>query len=567
VNSKNNSSSIPASMVFNNATITDPQIIVDSFADHFSKSFTRDAASTLPSASLPYDNLTLTRVSDDDVLKAIKCLKPNMTSGPDEIPSLVIRDCAAVFADPLCFLFNLILNTSCYPMRWKTSAVRPIHKKDDRSEITNYRPIALISNFAKVFEYVLYNSSLHYVSHKLSPNQHGFTKCRSTETNLASISQYLSDALDNHSQVDVVYTDLSKAFDRIDHGLLLIKLESFGFSDNLVELIRSYLSDRFMYVGVNGYASKPFKQESGVPQGSVLGPLFFNIFINDLVDDLDVPHLLFADDMKIYLRIDSIDDALRLQGCIEEISRMCKLNNLVLNHLKCSIVSFTRKTKPLLFDYKINGSILTRRESIRDLGVIFDSKLSFGEHIRTIAGTAFRALGFVLRAGREFSDVATLKLLYITYVRSRLEYASLVWSPIYDVHSSLLERVQRRFLKNVVFMLNGAYPPRGCPQGLLLGEVGLQSLLDRRMEHSVIFLFKLFRGLQECPHVLERISLRVSRSGSRVRSVFYIGQRHTDIGLKSPVTRMLRNYQSVEAHIDIFCCSISQIKKFFSISS
>ncbi|KAH0808663.1 hypothetical protein GEV33_014128 [Tenebrio molitor] len=479
------------------------------FADHFSKSFTRDAASTLPSASLPYDNLTLRRVSDDDVLKAIKCLKPNMTSGPDEIPSLVIRNCAAVFADPLCFLFNLILNTSCYPMRWKTSTVRPIHKKDDRSEITNYRPIALISNFAKVFEYVLYNSSLHYVSHKLSPNQHGFTKCRSTETNLASISQYLSDALDNHSQVDVVYTDLSKAFDRIDHGLLLIKLESFGFSDNLVELIRSYLSDRFMYVGVNGYASKPFKQESGVPQGSVLGPLFFNIFINDLVDDLDVPHLLFADDMKIYLTIDSIDDALRLQGCIEEISRRCKLNNLVLNHLKCSIVSFTRKTKPLLFDYKINGSILTRRESIRDLGVIFDSKLSFGEHIRTIAGTAFRALGFVLRAGREFSDVATLKLLYITYVRSRLEYASLVWSPIYDVHSSLLERVQRRFLKNVVFMLNGAYPPRGCPQGLLLGEVGLQSLLDRRMEHSVIFLFKLFRGLQECPHVLGRISLRV----------------------------------------------------------
>ncbi|KAH0818010.1 hypothetical protein GEV33_004781 [Tenebrio molitor] len=189
---------------------------------------------------------------DDDVLKAIKCPKPNMTSGPDEIPSLVIRDCAAVFADPLCFLFNLILNTSCYPMRWKTSAVRPIHKKDDRSEITNYRPIALISNFAKVFEYVLYNSSLHYVSHKLSPNQHGFTKCRSTDTNLVSISQYLSDALDNHSQVDVVYTDLSKAFDRIDHGLLLIKLESFGFSDSLVELIRSYLSDRFMYVGVNG---------------------------------------------------------------------------------------------------------------------------------------------------------------------------------------------------------------------------------------------------------------------------------------------------------------------------
>jgi hypothetical protein len=191
---------------------------------------------------------------------------------------------------------------------------------------------------------------------------------------------------------------------------------------------------------------------------------------------------------------------------------------------------------------------------LEDLGVIIDSKLSFSEHIRTIERTAFRALGFVLRAGREFSDVATLKILYITYVSSGLKYASLVWPPIYDVHSSLLERVQRRFLKNAVFTLNGA---RGCPQSLLLGEVGLQSLLDRRMEHSVIFLFKLLRGLQECPLVLERISLRVSRSSSRARSVFYIGQRHTDIGLKSPVTRMLRNYQSVEAHIDIFGCTIS----------
>jgi hypothetical protein len=169
---------------------------------------------------------------------------------------------------------------------------------------------------------------------------------------VASVTQYLSDALDISKLMYLVYTDFLKGFDRIDHGFLLIKLESFGFSDSLVELIRSYLSDRFMYVRVNGYESKSFKEESGVPQGSVLGPLFFNIFINDLVDDLDVPHLLFADDMKIYLMIDSVDDALRLQGCIEEVSRRCKLNNLVLTHLKCSIVTFTRKTKPLLFDNK-----------------------------------------------------------------------------------------------------------------------------------------------------------------------------------------------------------------------
>jgi hypothetical protein len=150
-----------------------------------------------------------------------------------------------------------------------------------------------------------------------------------------------------------------------------------------------------------------------------LGPLFFNIWW--MIWSLDKPHLLLADEMKIYLTTDSVDDALRLQGCIDEIFRRRKLNNLVLNHLKCSIVTFTRKAKLLLFYNKVSDSILSRRDSIRDLGVIFDSKLSFSEHIRTIARTAFRALGSVLRTGKEFSDIATLKLLYITYVRSRLK--------------------------------------------------------------------------------------------------------------------------------------------------
>jgi hypothetical protein len=320
-------------MTYQSETITGPQEIVNGFADHFSKFFTPAKNNTyVPPAS--NNTFSLDSVTEEQVLTAIRKLKPNMTQGHDQIPAFLVRDCACVFVEPLAIIFNLILKSCQFPEKWKYSKICPVYKKGVKKDICNYRPISIIPNFAKVFEYLLFNFFSFNVHPMISCCQHGFVGGRSTVTNLCTITEFLSGALDERRQVDVIYTDFSSAFDSIDHDILFKKLDSFGFSDNLRLLLRSYLHDRYLYL--NGFKSYFFRQDSGVPQGSVLGPLFFNIYINDIVESLDLPCLLFADDMKVYSLIGCYDDALRLQDGIDNIVRWCVDNNLHLNCAKCA---------------------------------------------------------------------------------------------------------------------------------------------------------------------------------------------------------------------------------------
>ena len=174
-----------------------------------------------------------------------------------------------------------------------------------------------------MFECVLYKGIIDYVKDKLSFNQHGFISGRSTVTNLFVITQYISDQLDKSLQVDVVYTDFTKAFDHLDHSRLLCKLHRYGFSDSLVQLLRSYLLNRSQYVECRGVKSKTFRALSGVPQGSILGPLLFNLFIDDVSCRLSARHLLYADDMKLFHCISTISDCLCLQQNLDILSEWC----------------------------------------------------------------------------------------------------------------------------------------------------------------------------------------------------------------------------------------------------
>jgi hypothetical protein len=317
VNNRNGRSRIPSRMSNGGHSLNSFSEIVNSFATHFKNSYhTADAPANLID-DLGNATLHLYTVSDADILESIGLLKSGLCSADDGIPAFLIKDCKYLLLPPLLVLFNLILKSGEYPIMWKVGRVCPIFKSGDRSLINNYRPVTILSNFSKLFESVLYRFIYSNVKCHISESQHGFVSSRSTITNLVCITDYIANAIDNNTQVDVIYTDFSKAFDKLNHNILLSKLSAFS--------------------------SFRFTVNSGIPQGSNLGPLLFLLFINDINEIFTVDSLLYADDLKLYWRIHNMHDCIELQSNVDLLSDWCSRNKLLLNKDKCISVSYSRK--------------------------------------------------------------------------------------------------------------------------------------------------------------------------------------------------------------------------------
>ena len=299
-------------------------------------------------------------------------------------------------------------------------------------DIINFRPISIICYFCKALEILLHEFIYHNISNKLSVFQHGFMKGRSTTTNIICVTQFIAESFNMQSQTDMIYTDFSKAFDRLDHNLITHKLSAFGLFDSLVNLFKSYLSNRTQYVVSSGFKPVEYLATSGVPQGSILCPLLFNIFLNDIVEVIDVNCLIYTDDLKIFTTVGNLNDCLRLQNNLNKLNDWCEANKLPLNAEKCNIMTFSLKTAHIIFDYNLNNVNLKCPTTFRDLGVIFGQKLTFAAHMNAIVLEVNRTYGFIVRNCREFINPDTIKLLYFTFVRSKLEYASSVWAPHYS---------------------------------------------------------------------------------------------------------------------------------------
>lgn len=553
---------IPGKMYNDTSSYDDPRAIVNGFADYFSNVYIPVDASNTASNAEDFGNfpcINVTSFNETDILAAIKKLANKMTSGHDRIPSFLVKDCARAFVPPLLAIFNLILNSCTFPDVWKLSRVCPILKCDKADNIQNYRSIVILCNFAKVFEICLYTHIFPQVKPLISPQQHGFIERRSTVSNLVEITQVISNTLDNRGQVDVIYTDFSKAFDKIVHSILLNKLDYYGFSNPLVSLMTSYLGDRKLYVSYNGYNSNLYIATSGVPQGSNLGPLLFILFINDLTTQIKCGSLLFADDLKLYATVSNVNDCLELQLNINLVEIWCNQNKLFMNVSKCKVCSYTRKSNPIYYHYSFNASLLTRCSSTRDLGIYFDSKLTFNEHIILTTTSALKTLGFIIRNCRTFTDIKALKTLFVSLVRSKLEYGDLIWYPHYDIYINLLERVQRRFLKFLAFKVDGVYPTRGIAHGVLTSRFDIQTLGHRRLLSSLTFLYKLLHNTVDAPILLSMLNFLIPRQNLRINQTFYCDNARTNTLVKSPMYVMSDNFNKIAHLCDINHCSLPEL--------
>ena len=379
-----------------------------------------------------------------------------------------------------------------------------------------------------------------FIHSKTILSQHKFYKRRSTTSNLAVFQDFLTRNVESGYQIDVIYTDMAKAFDSISHKLLLNKLESLGVTGAYLNWIRSYLQNRRQHVKLCGQVSKEIFVKSGVPQGSHLGPVLFLIFVNSVVSVFkNCKFLMYADDLKFFYVIRSTADCLVVQEELLELANWCEKNLLMLNLKKCKIMRFYRCKDPIIYNYKVGETELDSVDRINDLGVIFDAQLTFKAHIENIVLRGYRLLGFLKRTCFYICDTGAIKCLYNCLVRSVLEYNSVIWCPSYN-YIQQLESVQNKFVKFLLYKYK--IPYRDISRTVRLQLVGLETLEKRREKALTIFLFKIYNNLIDCPELLSRILINIPVRRTRNRQLFVQSYHRTNYGQRCFIDRLARNY-------------------------
>lgn len=559
VNSKKKTTGFPSSMKFEQNESNDDITISNLFADFFSTTYSDAPYNFL--ADYPYkitanQSISISTINISTIANELKHLKFSHDSGPDNIPSSILIKCADAFALPLSLLFNTSINTGQFPDAWKDSFIVPLFKSGNKSDIANYRGIAKLSIIPKIFEKIITDNLCYQASNLISPYQHGFQKCCSTTTNLLQLVTVIFSGFINQQQTDVIYTDFSKAFDKVNHLLLKKKLSLLGFTELCVKWIYSYLTNRKQTVRFNNVYSKSIDVLSGVPQGSHLGPLLFSLFINDLPDVICSSHILmYADDVKLFLSYRHSSDQMCLQNDLNAFHTWCKINLMELNLRKCKFMRFSRKTL-IPARYVFDDYPLEAVDTILDLGILLDVKLNFIAHITMTVNKARAVLGFVKRWSKEFNDPYVAKSLYTSLVRPILEYGSIIWDPLYKIHSDAIESVQKQFL---LFCLRGLnFNPMDLPSyQARLALIKLPSLKSRRTTLNITMLFKIITGEINSGFLINNITFNVPQRPSRYFSPLSVQFCRSNYANSNPLWRMCNEFNKFYRFIDFSLSSIT----------
>ena len=489
-----------------NGTIkSDPKDIANLLQNQFSSVFSDPRRTNISEASFAPPNIKhpfsdeMLHFTELDIMKAIEEIKPNAASGPDEIPVLLLKNCKESLAKPIHLLWSRSLEKCDVPDFYKFSHVFPLHKKDSRAIAANYRPISLTSHVIKVFERVIRKKMVEFLelNDLICSKQHGFRSGRSCLTQLLHHFDDALEALTENSDFDSIYLDYAKAFDKVDHKLLVKKLTLYGIHPKIVKWVESFLTNRTQSVVVDGTLSLLALIISGVPQGTVLGPILFLIFINDI--EHCIMHSIvrcFADDTRISIAVKSELDVQLLQADLENVMKWSERNNMALHRDKFEYMCHKFNKQYMLselpfvsecYQYHVSNDIILQPvHQLRDLGVLVSKDLSWSPHIKSIANKARQKASWVLSIFHTRSTDIMLTL-YKSMVRSLLEYCCPLWHPIKVSDIQELESVQRTFTSKIAGMKELHYWDR-------LVRLSLMSLQRRRERFIILHMWKILNG-------------------------------------------------------------------------
>ena len=472
---------------------TGDQNIAQQMNAYFSSVFTKEQRDYLPLLNtVVNDQLCSIQCTVTEVEKYLKALNVHKSPGPDLISTHVLKECAQELAIPLCVLFNKSFTSGLLPVDWKIANITPIHKKGSKHKKENYRQISLTSIISKVAEKIIRSRVLNFwTDHQvLNPNQFGFTKGKSTLAQLLSSFNDWSSSRNNSKTTDCIFLDLAKAFDSVPHERLLLKLQRHGIEGSLFLWFRNFLTNRQQRVVIRGTYSNWAPVISGVPQGTILGPTLFLLYINDITNDTTSTIKLFADDTKIYRELNNVDgDTSAVQSDLDSLSNWTTDWQVQFNPQKCEVMRITHKRDKSKQPYYISNTELTPVDSFKDLGVMVSSDLSWSKHVDYTVNKANKVLGLLKRTiGGKNKEI--FSMLYKSLVRPILEYASPVWSPYLVKDILAIEKIQRRASRIALGQK---------PQEMSYEErckILKWSTLDQRREFlSLVECFKIVFGL------------------------------------------------------------------------
>lgn len=464
-------------------------------ADAFSSVFVNEPAGPLPEEC--YSDVTdhessvseVIEISIDEVRSELEKLDISKSQGPDLVHPKLLKAlaCNNDFVTALTQLLQECASSGKIPLQWKEAHVVSLFKKGCKRDPLNYRPVSLTSIVCKIYERFIRRFILNIVESKIVACQHGFVEKKSCLSNLLESVETVLNVLDSGCPVDVFYLDFCKAFDSVPHYRLLTKMKSMGISGKLLDIVRDFLTGRTMRTNVGGHLSSVRRVLSGVPQGSVLGPLLFVIFINDLPVNLSGSAKLFADDLKMIVNANDLNE---VQHDIGELEKWQNLWLMRFNPEKCKVLHLDFYDNPRN-SYILNNVSIGVANTEKDLGVIANDSFQWDDQIKTCISKANKMIAWVTR-NLINRDKKVLLNIYKTIVRPNLEYCAQLWSPV-AAHGNwnlilLLEGVQRRFTR----LVNGIGT---LPYSERLEALNLTTLAERRLRGDLIETFKIVNNL------------------------------------------------------------------------